>query len=252
MKHQKSLQSRQAINRGSFLALLGVATLIMTGCSEGTEDRDGEDINAIVLPTDVVLDLQCENVGVFPETCILEDPSNPFVGVPITEFDINNPDAPFNKLTLDAAIPPGPTGAKARFYLWATALARFPSGENQYFTALALHELYDANSNVLSEDELVRDQALKAYRSVLDNFFGSAAIRTCRVEDGCNPPVNFFINLNETVADNLYRMEATGFRQLVPGIPLAVIELLIDWGYLYDPCTDLPECTNGVVAVITG
>ena len=58
--------------------------------------------------------------------------------------------------------------------------------------------------------------------------------------------------LNEAVADNLYRTEATGFRRLVPGIPLAVIELLIDWGYMYDPCTDLPACTNGVVSVITG
>ncbi len=252
MKHQKSLKSRQVRNRSSFLALLGMATLIVTGCSDKTEDRDGEDITRIVLPTDVVLDLHCENVGVFPENCILEDPSNPFATVPITEFDVNNPDAPFNKLVLDAGLPSGPSGAKSRFYLWATALARFPSGENQYRTALALHELFDANSNVISEDELVRDQALKAYQSVLDNFFGSAEIRTCRVVDGCDPPVNFFTLLNEKVADNLYRTEATDFRRLVPGLPNQVIDLLLSWGYAYDPCTDLPECTNGVLSVITG
>ena len=153
MKYQCSIKSRQARNRSTFLALLGVATLIVAGCSEGTEDRDGENINAIVLPTDVVLDLACENVGVHPETCVLEDPENPFVKVPIIEFDVNNPGAD-NKFELFNSIPPGPTGAKARFYFWATALARRPSGENQFYTALALHELFDANSNVLSKDEL--------------------------------------------------------------------------------------------------
>ena len=83
-----------------------------------------QSINTILLPTDVVLNLACENVGVHPETCVLEDPENPYVNVPISEFDVFNPDAPFNKLVLDADIPDGPTGAKARFYLWATALAR--------------------------------------------------------------------------------------------------------------------------------
>ena len=77
-------------------------------------------------------------------------------------------------------------------------------------------------------------------------------IRTCRIVDGCNPPTNFFYTINEEVADNLYRTEATGFRRLVPGIELRVIELLLDWGYTYDPCTDLPACTNGVVSVIEG
>jgi hypothetical protein len=232
--------------------LVGIAALILAGCSEGTEDRDGDVIERIALPTDVVLDLYCVDVGVFPEPCVLEDPANPFAKVPITEFDINNPDAPFNKRRLAAGLPVGPTGAKARFYLWATALARTPSGENQYRTALALHELFDANSNVLSEDELMRTQALKAYESVLVNFFGSAEVLTCRVVDGCDPPVNFFILLNEKVADNLYRTEATDFRRLVPGIQLEVIELLIDWGFAYRPCTDLPDCTNGLVSVIEG
>ena len=236
-----------------FAALLSAAALVSAGCGGGgggeREADDGLLINAIELPTDVVLNLACDNVGVWPEDCVLDDPENPFATTTITEFDVNNPNAPFNKLELAAAIPPGPSGAKARFYLWATALARRGSGENQYFTALALHELFDANSNVLEQDEIVRAQALKAYRSVLDNFFGGVAVRTCRVVDGCNPPSNFFITLNERVADNLYRTDATGWRRLVPGDPRFALELLIDWGYTYDPCTDLPECTNGVVSV---
>ena len=251
MKHQSSMKSRQARNVSAFLALLGVATLTVAGCSEGTEDRDGENINAIVLPTDVVLDLACENVGVHPETCILEDPQNPFVKVPIIEFDVNNPGAD-NKFELFNSIPPGPTGAKARFYFWATALARRPSGENQFYTALALHELFDANSNVLSKDELVRAQALKAYRSVLDNFFGSVTVFTCcpaASPDG--EPVPFPVPLNELTADNLFRTDATGFLRLVEGDPILVLSLLLDWGYTYQPANP-PDFNDGVVTVIEG
>ena len=265
MRNLNRYQTQPAVFKHLSIGLLVAASMLVAGCSGGERDeKDGTVINSIVLPTDVVLNLYCEDVGVFPETCVLDDPENPFAEVPITEFDVNNPDAPFNKLTLAAAIPAGPSGAKARFYLWATALANRGSGENQYNTALALHELFHANSNSVFEDEVTREQALKAYKSVLDNFFGGVSILTCRVEDGCDPPVNFFITLNEEVADNLYRTAATattdgngnpvapypdGFRRLVPGIPLAAIELMIDWGYTYDPCTDLPACTNGVVSV---
>lgn len=241
-------KAEPAMMKHLFVALLGAGVLLVTGCTSERDANDGQVINAILLPTDVVLNLACEDVGVHPEDCVLDDPENPYVNVPISEFDVNNPDDPFNKLVLAAAIPEGPTGAKARFYFWATALARRGSGENQYFTALALHELFDANSNAVSQDELVREQALKAYRSVLDNFFGSVYVRECRVVDGCNPPVNFFVTINEEVADNLYRTQATGWRRLVDGIPLAAIELMIDWGYTYDPCTD-EDCTNGVVSV---
>ena len=253
MKNLNRPEAQPSVLKRLLLVLSGIVALGVAGCDSGERDEnDGQLFNTIILPTDVVLNLACEDVGVNPETCVLDDPENPFALVPIPEFDPNNPDDPFNKLVLNAAIPAGPNGAKARFYLWATALARFPSGENQYFTALALHELFDANSNALSEDELVREQAIKAYKATLDYFFGSVYIRTCRIVDGCNPPTNFFYTINEEVADNLYRTEATGFRRLVPGIELRVIELLLDWGYTYDPCTDLPACTNGVVSVIEG
>lgn len=251
MKHQCFEKSRQAPSRNTFLALLGMATLVVAGCSDGTEDREGQNVNSIVLPTDVVLDLACENVGIHPETCVLEDPQNPFVNVPIIEFDVNNPGGD-NKFDLFNSIPPGPTGAKARFYFWATALARRPSGENQFYTALALHELFDANSNVLSKDEIVRAQALKAYRSVLDNFFGSVTVFTCcpaASPDG--EPVPFPVPLNELAADNLYRTDATGFLRLVEGDPILVLSLLLDWGYTYQPANP-PNFNDGVVTVIEG
>ena len=231
-----------------FAALLGGVALVIGGCSGGGE-RDSDDgipINAIVLPTDVVLNLACENVGIHPETCVLEDPENPFATTTILEFDPNNPGVE-NKFELFNSIPAGPTGAKARFYLWATALARRPSGENQFYTALALHELFDANSNVLDQDELVREQALKAYRSLLDNFFGSVTVFTCcPAASPTGEPVAFAIPLNELTADNLYRTDATGFRRLVPGDPILVLELLLDWGYSYQPATP-PNFDNGVI-----
>lgn len=211
--------------------------ILLAGCSGSPKDSDGEVISSIVLPTDVVLNLACENVGVYPENCVLGDPENPFITTTIVEFDENAPPGTDDKFDLLATLPEGPAGAKARFYLWATALARRPSGENQWYTAQALHELFDANSNVLSTDELVREQALKAYRSVLDNFWGSVTFFEC---DLCPPDENgelvkFPAQLNEIVGDNLLNFDSTGFKLLIEGGEIRVLELIGIWGYTYDP-----------------
>ena len=243
MKNLSSKHVRAALKR---TAVAAMAALVLASCSGGGE-RDANDgivINEIILPTDTLLNLACAEVGIYTEQCVLNDPENPFVTTAIIEFDVNNPDAA-NKFDLFNSIPAGPTGAKARFYFWATALARFPSGENQFYTALALHELWDLNS-----DLIIQDQALKAYRSVLDNFFASVTVFTCC--PGASPtgePVAFPIGLNELTADNLYRSNATGFRRLVEGDPLLVLELLLNWGYTYDPASP-PNFTDGVVGII--
>lgn len=213
--------------------VLGIAALLVGGC-ESPADSEGTLFNEILLPTDTLLNLACADAGIGFETCVLEDPENPYALVATFEFDLNNPDGP-SKFELANGIPPGPTGAKARFYLWATALARFPSGENQWYTAQALHELFDANS-----DELIRNQALKAYRSVLDNFFGSITV----FEFG---PVT----LNEVTADNLYRTGSTPWRRLVEGDPSNVIELLLSWGYTYRPANP-PFYDDGLVTPVGG
>ena len=248
-----TLFGRSTPSRGRWAALALSSVLVFAASCSDREaaDRDGVEVTNIVLPTDVVLNLNCANVGVHPETCVLDDPENPFVNTPIAEFDVNNPGAE-NKFDLFNALPPGPSGAKARFYFWATALARRPSGENQYYTALALHELFDANSNAISKDELVREQALKAYRSVLDNFFGSVTVFTCC--PGASPdgePVPFPVGLNELTADSIYRTDRTGFERLIPGDPLLVLSELLDWGYTYRPAGP-PDFDNGLVFVNTG
>jgi len=220
--------------------------ILLAGCSGSPKDSDGEVINGIVLPTDVVLNLACENVGIYPENCVLGDPENPFITTTIVEFDPNNPRQD-DKFDLLDTLPEGPAGAKARFYLWATALARRPSGENQWYTAKALHELFDANSNVLSTDELVRAQALKAYKSVLDNFWGSVTFFEC---DLCPPDENgelikFPAQLNELVGDNLFRFGSTGFMFLIEGGEIGVLELIGIWGYTYRPATEESGYTDG-------
>lgn len=217
------------VSRPAALLLVLAAAALSGGCGGEPDSGDGELINGIVLPTDLVLNLACEDVGIAGELCVLEDPENPFVRVPIIEFDVNDPGAE-NKFTLFNSIPAGPTGAKARFYFWATALAQRQSGENQFYTAVALHELWDLN-----RDPNIQAQALKAYRSVLDNFFGSVTVFTCcpaASPDG-NTPVPFPVGLNELTADNLYRTDATGYARLVPGDPILVKALLLEWGYTY-------------------
>lgn len=217
--------------------------LALSGCSSPSSD-DGVVINEIPLPTDTLLNLHCPDVGVFPETCVVDDPENPYRFATIEEFDVNNPDAELNKFELADAIPEGPNGAKARFYLWATALARFPSGENQWYTARALHELWTA-----AEDPIIQDQALKAYRSQLDNFFGSVVFFSSL--DFRPPPEALFSNvLNELTAANVVCAPA-GFKKLIPLTEddlIFGVEVLSEWGYTYrfDIGTN---CENGVVSV---
>ena len=245
MKTLNRKETQPAAIKLVFAAVMGFAALVTAGCSSGERDSgDGVAITSITLPTDVVLNLACENVGIHPETCVLDDPENPFATTTITESSATSDG---NKFDLFNAIPAGPSGAKARFYLWATALARRASGENQFYTALALHELYDANSNVLDQDELVQAQALKAYRSLLDNFFGSVTVFTCcPAASPTGDPVAFAIPLNELTADNLYRTDATGYRRLVPGDPILVLQLLLEWGYSYQAATP-PNFDDGVI-----
>ncbi len=245
MRNRNRNETGPAVFSSLMTLLFGFGILVAGGCEGGSPgENDGQAINVIVLPTDTLLNLACADVGINNEPCVLSDPENPFVTTATAEFNVNNPDAQ-TKWDLANSIAAGPTGAKARFYLWATALARFPSGENQYMTALALHELFDANSDVI-----IQEQALKAYRSVLDNFFGSVIFFTCCANlDPNGDPIPFPIPLNELTADNLYRTAATGYVRLIPGDPLLAMSLLGEWGYAYQPANP-PDFNDGVVSVI--
>lgn len=247
MRDQMLNTTRPEVFRVVSFVMLAIGLMLISGCNElDREDTDGAVINGIVLPTDSLLNLSCANMGINDEQCVLQDPDNPFRTALIREFDVNNPDAD-TKFQLVNQIPPGPQYAKARVYFWTTALARRGSGENQWFTARALHELFDIN-----DDPLIQAQALKAYRSVLDNFFGSVVFFECCAN--VNPsgnPVPFSIPLNELAADDVFRTDATGFARLVPGDPLLALSLLSEWGYSYQPAT-APNFNNGVVSINGG
>jgi hypothetical protein len=149
---KKQDYAKRYLNKLALLMLAAPLILVTAGCDE---IDSGEVQNSIELPVDSVLNFRCENEGIFPEDCVLDNPENPYVSVAVTED---------NKFDLSEDAP----SAKSRYYLWATALARGAGlqGENQFFTALSLQEVFAESGSPTT-----RDQARKAYRSVLDNFF---------------------------------------------------------------------------------
>ena len=149
-----STKNAHSINaRGGRLAIFFSLLLLLTAC--GSPDSDDGDLQtAVELQDDVILNLYCEDMGIFTETCVLDDPDNPYARVNVTDG---------NKFDLADAAP----SAKSRVYLWATALARNSTGENQINTAKAMYSLSNQSCS-----QLIQDQAQRAYRSVLDNYFG--------------------------------------------------------------------------------
>jgi hypothetical protein len=134
------------------LSFIASTMLLLSACGEVDKD-DGLVLEEVQLPTDSSLTLYCPDAGIADEPCILNDPENPYSITPINDD---------NKFDLDFATP----SAKARFYLWGTAQAISPRGENQYYLARALQEMYTESGS-----ELAKNHAIRAYRSVLDNYF---------------------------------------------------------------------------------
>jgi hypothetical protein len=265
------------------IALLAAA-LAIGGCNSPGSD-DGDEITEIPIvpcggsesspdcepppPPDLVLNLRCPDIGITGETCVLDDPENPYRNVATAEFNVNDPEA-LTKFDLVSQIPEGPEGAKQRFYLWATALARRASGENQYYTALALHEVFTAQRDraalvdpEASGDPIIRDQALKAYQSTWDNFFGSVTVFACCGEffppDLDRDDTEFAFPINELVLQRLTRPLDTGFWPLIPDDPnalnldpglieLEAQEVITSWGYVYR-CTGTGDSRVCAVSV---
>jgi hypothetical protein len=124
--------------------------LLLAGCNPA----DG---TATSVASNDGFSLYCPNVGIAADQCILSDPENPYAGETVDDT---------TKYTFANAA----ANARDKFYVWATAQANSQSGENQYYTALSLQQLYDANANASAQA-----QAKLAYKSVLDNYFDSSA-----------------------------------------------------------------------------
>lgn len=92
--------------------------------------------------------------GIYPNTDILSDPNNPF-SQPL--FD--------DKWEIEAfGYPP------ASYYAWATQLAVEPIGENQFYTAQALTNMYTLDLVDAHEKFYVWDMAVRAHEAVLLHF----------------------------------------------------------------------------------
>ena len=232
--------------------LFGLVVLATAGC--GGDGDDAVIITEIRLPTDMVLNLSCDDVALYnpaagvANPCVLDDGENPYRAVVIIEFDINDPDdlePPFeNKFDLveEAAI----AGPKALFYLWATAFARLAIGENEYGAARALHELWSEQATAGVGDPRIRQQALDAYRSVLDNFYIEATFfSSCTFFPGACPlfeELTFPVALRNLVGENLVLASEPDLMHLWAGAPFEETEAqdeMGEWGYGWDNANEL-------------
>jgi hypothetical protein len=221
-------ENAQKTARLLLLALLSALVFLMTACGEVDSD-DGDERNTVQLPTDdsIPLDLYCADIGLHTETCILDDPANPYARTPMDNE---------GKFELDALAP----SATAKFYLWGTALARGVGapGENQFFVAYSLHLMW-ASSN----SELTRLQAIRAYRSYLDNYFDSVTFFEIPVDSD----IFFPQSLNLFTGQLLF--DPTDITNTFNGPRLFNIDPMVnsdmasvevgEWGYFYDQTLEL-------------
>lgn len=97
-----------------------------------------------------------ETEGIHPSKVTLQNPRNPF-----REFGVSD-DTKFQIL--------GDGGNAGAFYAWATVLANIPIGENQFFTAVKLRDIYRSNEVAEDDRETVRRMAVEGFQRVLDCF----------------------------------------------------------------------------------
>lgn len=231
MKIPSYVRDRLNIVIASFF--VSAAIISTTGCGE----VDGGSLrNTVELPEDSMLNFHCADEGIHLNTCVLDNPENPYANVTITEPSDEEPDDPCTELydpTSKFTLSDDAPSSKARYYLWATALARGVGlqGENQYFTAFYLHALYAESGSPTT-----REQALKAYRSLLDNYFLSVTFDKYDVA-ACEE-VKVAAALKDRVGENLYAPTDPALISLYTQQDFALQDLG-DWGYIYDPVTGI-------------
>jgi hypothetical protein len=110
-----------------------------------------------VLLNTLEFELYTTDMGVHPDSSVLDAPENPFSA----------------GLTGDTKWDVLEDGPVAGFYAWATTLVGIPTGEHQFYTALQLHQIYDQDLARPEDAVYVRDMAIRGYQSTLDNFPGA-------------------------------------------------------------------------------
>lgn len=190
------------------IIVLALMLLLLAGCDRKTGDL----VTTVDLPTDYLLNLYSAEEGIYPDTSVLRDPANPYADASISMenvWDLND----------------SSPSAKAKFYLWASALTSYPMGEYQFFTAKALHELYTAGGSINA-----REQAKKAYRATLDHFFDDV---TWWKADWIQDETYYAVLLRNLVGESMYDPSEMNMLPLYSDPVLALADLS-EWGYVYD------------------
>ncbi|MCP3139315.1 hypothetical protein [Pyxidicoccus xibeiensis] len=131
--------------------LVLLATVVGTsGCYDPATFVYGKSLD------DLTLQFHGPDEGIYPDQSVLEDPNNPFAGTPPGEE---------TKWVIESG-----ASSVAGFYAWATLLARAPGGEAQFYVGGNLLGVYQSGLAPQEVLPQVREQAIRAYQSVLDNF----------------------------------------------------------------------------------
>jgi hypothetical protein len=131
------------------LSFLGLA-LVVAACGDDGQYEFGFNT------TGIEFELFDPTEGVHPSKVTLSNPRNPF-----REHGVSDQ-------TKFAIV--GDGGNAGAFYAWATVLAKIPIGENQFFTAVKLRDLYQSNEVAEEDRDTVRQMAIDGFQVVLDCF----------------------------------------------------------------------------------
>ena len=214
--------SKLTLSKVSYTSALLLLLASMGGCVGDSGWDSGTVANTAVTPRGPLTSLTCPNVGINDETCVLSDTNNPYRNISVTGETKWDLETEANASMQAASISDSQLG----YYLWATALAREPSGENQFYTAVALQNNYASQGSIVA-----RDQAKKAYRSFLDNFFDSITYDATGVVE--IPLINWVApNLVIPGGNFLYETQAQA------------LEDLDSWGYEVDLSQNPPLITK--------
>ena len=127
-----------------------LVVLALCGCVEDGGLLAGEGLS------EVGFHLSGPDMGVYPDTSVLEDEHNPFAGCDIgetTKWEIQSGSSPV-----------------VAFFAWATLTARRPTGEHQYYAAANLKAIYTGKLAGPDELAVARELAIRGFQAVLDHF----------------------------------------------------------------------------------
>ena len=149
------------VSKASAIVLCGL--LFVNAC--GKQSAGGEEVKPKALDTIPLPDVS-QSQGVYPSKSVLDDIQNPFRSAVATD-DLQ---WALNTWGADANGAPIPERSSARFYIWATKLANFPTGTAQMYVGNVLKDLSATASLTDEQKASYRKAAIAAYQSVLDNF----------------------------------------------------------------------------------